>query len=107
MDTTGGRPSVTLTLGTSTDEKSARYLRGSGTTTLIFGYTLAKDEGPYDSVLLTLNSLVLNGGAIRSTASGADAALAHDGFAVIGGPDVARRGRAGAHRALFRAAGAP
>ena len=85
MDTTGGTPTVALTLGAST-AKTAAYVRGSGTTELVFGYTLAKDEGPYDSVLLTLNSLALNGGAIRSTASGADAALAHDGFAVIGGP---------------------
>ena len=85
VDTTGGTPTVALTLGAST-AKTAAYVRGSGTTELVFGYTLAKDEGPYDSVLLTLNSLALNGGAIRSTASGADAALAHDGFAVIGGP---------------------
>ena len=85
VDTTGGVPAVALTLGAST-EKSAGYVRGSGTTELVFGYTLAKDEGPYDSVLLTLNSLTLNGGAIRSSESGADAALAHDGFAVIGGP---------------------
>ena len=85
VDTTGGTPAVALTLGAST-AKTAAYVRGSGTTELVFGYTLAKDEGPYDSVLLTLNSLALNGGAIRSSESGADAALAHDGFAVIGGP---------------------
>ena len=85
VDTAGGVPAVSLTLGAST-AKTAAYVRGSGTTELVFGYTLAKDEGPYDSVLLALNSLALNGGAIRSTASGADAALAHDGFAVIGGP---------------------
>ena len=85
VDTTGGTPAVTLTLGAST-QKSAGYVRGSGTTELVFGYTLAKGEGPYDSAQLTLNSLALNGGAIRSTASGADAALAHDGFAVIGSP---------------------
>ena len=85
VDTTGGTPTVALTLGAST-AKTAAYVRGSGTTELVFGYTLAKDEGPYDSVLLTLNSLTLNGGAIRSSESGADAALAHDGFAVIGGP---------------------
>ena len=85
VDTAGGVPAVSLTLGAST-QKSAPYLRGSGTTELVFGYTLAKGEGPYDSALLAANSLALNGGAIRSTASGADAALAHDGFAVIGGP---------------------
>ena len=87
VDTTGGTPTVALTLGTST-AKTAAYVRGSGTTELVFGYTLAKDEEPYDSVLLTLNSLTLNGGAIRSSESGADAALAHDGFAVIGGPTL-------------------
>ena len=85
VDTAGGVPAVSLTLGAST-QKSAPYLRGSGTTELVFGYTVAKGEGPYDSALLAANSLALNGGAIRSTESSADAALAHDGFAVIGGP---------------------
>ena len=87
VDTTGGTPTVALTLGAST-AKTAAYVRGSGTAELVFGYTLAKGEGPYDSAQLALNSLALNGGAIRSTASGADAALAHDGFAVIGGPTM-------------------
>ena len=51
VDSAGGVPSVSLTLGTSTQE-SATYLRGSGTAELTFGYTLAKGEGPYDSALL-------------------------------------------------------
>ena len=106
VDTSGGVPSVTLTVGAST-EKAAPYLRGSGTTELVFGYTLAKDEGPYDSAQLALNSLTLNGGAIRSTASGADAALGHNAAAVIGGPTSRGNTEPGAHRALFRAAGAP
>ena len=85
VDTAGGTPTVALTLGAST-AKTAAYVRGSGTTELVFGYTVAKGEGPYDSALLTLNSLALNGGTIRSTESGANAALAHNAAAVIGAP---------------------
>ena len=51
VDTAGGTPTVALTLGAST-AKTAAYVRGSGTTELVFGYTVAKGEGPYDSVLL-------------------------------------------------------
>ena len=39
VDTAGGVPAVSLSLGAST-QKSAPYLRGSGTTELVFGYTV-------------------------------------------------------------------
>ena len=44
VDTTGGTPSVGLSLG-GTQARSATYLRGNGTTTLVFAYTLTAADG--------------------------------------------------------------
>ena len=85
VDTTGGTPSVTLQLG-GTTEKTAGYLRGSGTTALVFGYTLTDDDGTHTAMVLDPDSLTLNGGTIRGRTSGLDALLAHDGTAVVSPP---------------------
>ena len=80
VDITGGTPSIDLRLGTQT--RSAAYTSGSGTNELVFGYTLAEDEGPHATVLVPGDSLVLNGGTIVSAADGTvDAVLAHVGAA--------------------------
>ena len=80
VDTTGGTPSIDLRLGTQA--RSAQYASGSGTKELVFGYTLAEDEGPHATVLVPGDSLVLNGGTIVSAADGTvDAVLAHVGAA--------------------------
>ena len=76
VDTTDGTPSVDVLLGAET--KQAAYARGSGTDTLIFSYTLAKADARATSVLVALDALALNGGAIRSTA-GLDAGIEHVG----------------------------
>ena len=55
--------------------RSATYLRGSGTTALVFGYTLTAADGSHSSLLVPIDSLALNGGTIRSQATGADVAL--------------------------------
>ena len=81
VDTTGGTPSVDVLLGAAT--KQATYARGSGTDTLIFSYTLAKTDARATSVLVALDALALNGGAIRSTA-GLDAGIEHAGAARTG-----------------------
>ena len=81
VDTTDGTPSVDVLLGAST--KQAAYARGSGTDTLIFSYTLAKADARATSVLVALDALALNGGAIRSTA-GLDAGIEHVGTARTG-----------------------
>ena len=85
VDTTGGTPSVGLSLG-GTQERSAAYRRGSGTTGLVFGYTLTDADGSHSSLLVPIDGLALNGGAIRSQASGADAALGHSGAAKVALP---------------------
>ena len=83
VDTTGGTPSVGLTLG-GTEARSATYLRGSGTTALVFAYTLTDADGSHTSLLVPIDSLALNGGTIRSQATGADVALEHSGAAKAG-----------------------
>ena len=82
VDITGGTPSIDLRLGTQTQTHHAQYTSGSGTNELVFGYTLAEDEGPHATVLVPGDSLVLNGGTIVSAADGTvDADLAHAGAA--------------------------
>ena len=81
-----GTPSVGLLLGGATAR--AAYARGSGTDTLVFAWTLAKGDGPVSSVLVTADSLALNGGTIRST-GGLDAVLTHHGAGRAGAPRAA------------------
>ena len=83
VDTTGGTPSIGLDLG-GTESRSAPYLRGSGTTALVFAYTLTATDGSHTSLLVPIDSLALNGGTIRSQATSADAALGHSGAAKAG-----------------------
>ena len=83
VDATGGTPTVGISLGGSA-ARSAAYLRGSGTTELTFGYTLTDADGSHSSMIVTHNSLALNGGTIRSQAASVDADLSHAGKAVTG-----------------------
>ena len=85
VDTTGGVPSVALDLG-GTVFRRAAYSSGSGTTTLTFSYTLIDADGSHMSLLVPIDSLALNGGAILSQATATDAALAHSGAAKIALP---------------------
>ena len=87
VDTTGGTPSVGLSLG-GTEARSATYIRGSGTTALVFAYTLTAADGSHTSLLVPIDSLTLNGGAIRSQATSADAAPGHLGAAKTGSVPV-------------------
>ena len=83
VDATNGVPSVGISLGGSA-ARSAAYLRGSGTSELVFGYTLVTGDGDHGEMAVTQNSLALNGGTIRSVAAAADAALGHNGTTVSG-----------------------
>ena len=85
VDTTGGVPSIALDLG-GTVFRRAAYSSGSGTTTLTFSYTLIDADGSHMSLLVPIDSLALNGGAILSQATATDAALAHSGAAKIALP---------------------
>ena len=87
VDTAGGTPSATVQLEAhpsgTTSSKSAAYASGSGTTALTLRYTVPAGEGPYTAATLVENSLALNGGTIRSSASQGDATLAHAGVGQI------------------------
>ena len=82
VDTTGGTPSVEVLLS-GTDAKQARYVRGSGTGQLVFGYTLSAGDGEHNSLLVDPNSLTLNGGTIRDVANNLDAATQHQGGGTV------------------------
>ena len=89
VDTGAGTPSIGLLLG-GAGARSAAYVRGSGTTELVFGYTLVEGEGPHSAMLVPGDSLALNGGAIVSTADNSVAAdLAHNGTAKTAVPEPA------------------
>ena len=85
VDTSGGTPSVGIGLG-ATAARSAAYQSGSGTAELVFGYTLVDGDGAHTVMAVTPDSLALNGGAIRSVATSADAALGHNGTLVLASP---------------------
>ena len=87
VGTNGGTPSVGVELGgSSTAARSAAYASGSGTTELVFGYTLVQGDGSHSLMAVTPNSLALNGGTIRSAESQTNAQLAHNGTVVqLGG----------------------
>ena len=88
-----GAPRVKLALGAGA-ERWATYRRGSGTAALEFAWTVAEGDASGAGVAVPADTLELNGGAIRSAASGRDAALAHTGLAhdaahkVDGTPDT-------------------
>ena len=91
VDTSQGRPSIGLTLG-GVQTRSAPYARGSGTSKLVFAYTLTYEDGSHTAMLVPIDSLALNGGTIRSVATGADATLSHSGGAEHGTGGRGRRG---------------
>ncbi|WP_181690008.1 Ig-like domain-containing protein [Stutzerimonas zhaodongensis] len=72
VDTTGGTPCITLTLGTG-GTVPADYVSGSGTNTLTFRYTVAAGDQDANGIELA-SAITLNGGTVRDTA-GNDAAL--------------------------------
>ncbi|ESW60247.1 MAG: hypothetical protein Q27BPR15_13050 [Rhodobacter sp. CACIA14H1] len=58
-----------LTLETGATDRVASYLSGSGTSTLVFSYTVQAGDTAADLDYVAINSLALNGGTIRDAAS--------------------------------------
>ncbi len=81
VDTAAGTPSIGLELD-FTAVRRAVYERGSGTDELVFSYTLTDADGSPTSMAVGVDTLALNGGAIRGRDSGLEAELAHAGTAV-------------------------
>ena len=69
--TTGGTPRLALTIGST--PKYATYVSGSGSTALLFRYTLESGLADNDGITVA-NTLDANGGTLRDVA-GNDAAL--------------------------------
>ena len=84
VDASGGTPSIGIGLGGPAATRGAAYASGSGTTELVFGYTLVEGDGSHTTMVVTPNSLALGGGTIRSVATDFDAELAHNGALVQG-----------------------
>jgi outer membrane protein OmpA-like peptidoglycan-associated protein len=62
VDTSGGTPALTLETGTV--DSSAPYASGSGSTTLVFNYTVQPGDTSSDLTYPTTSSISLNGGSI-------------------------------------------
>lgn len=77
--TVTGTPTLTLEIGS--DEKTASYHSGTGTTALVFRYTVVKGYTDADGASVIASSLALNSGSITDTA-GSKLNLAHN--AVVG-----------------------
>ena len=82
VDATGGKPRLKIDLGPATGgERWAEYAEGSGTTQLVFAYTVTEPDLSTRGIAVLRNSLELNGGTMRSTATRTDASLGHSGRA--------------------------
>ena len=79
VDTTNGTPRLKIKMAPTWGEFWADYSGGSGTTTLTFDYTVVKPNTSPGGIAVLANTLELNGGTIRSTATQTDARLGHAG----------------------------
>ena len=82
VDAAGGTPALAIDLDPGDwGTKQAAYESGSGTAELVFAHEVVEPNLSTAGIAVLANTLAMNGGAIRSVAAGADAALAHDGLA--------------------------
>ena len=93
VDTSGGTPSIGIGLGGAA-ARSATYASGTGTTELVFEYTLVSGDGSHEFMAVTPDSLALNGGTIESVGSGVAALLAHNGALTSGNTGNTQRSTA-------------
>jgi len=76
VGTTGGRPRIPFTIGTTV--RHAVYASGSGSTALVFSYTVVAADLDADGIEVAENALELNSGTINLTSNTAtEAALDH------------------------------
>ena len=79
VDTKGGRPRLKIKLDPDYGEKWGDYAGGSSTATLTFAYTVTEPDRSTQGVAVLGNTLELNGGTMRSTATQTDVRLGHAG----------------------------
>ncbi len=75
VDTTSGTPQLELDVGGTA--KQAAYASGTGTTALVFSYTVAAGDADTDGIAIAANKLALNGGTIQNTGGSTAADLTH------------------------------
>ena len=79
--TVSGTPTLTLVIGAT--EKAARYVRGSGSSALVFSYTVAAGDSDTDGIAVKANYLALAGGTLKNS-DGTDLVLTHSAIADAG-----------------------
>ncbi len=76
-----GTPRLKIKMDPNYGEKWATYESGSGTAGLVFAYEVMQPNESTQGIAVLEDTLELNGGTIKSTATEADADLAHSGLA--------------------------
>ena len=91
VDTTGGTPSLALTIGSN--PRDAEYSAADSTATaLVFAYPVTTNDNDNDGISIDANALELNGGAIHEQGdASANALLAHGALSTQSGHRVNRR----------------
>ena len=72
-----GRPTLGLEVGGETANRSASYIRGSGTQTLVFSYTVRSGDDDDDGVAVPADALATPAGSAITNAHGVTPLLAH------------------------------
>ena len=85
VDTSLGTPTLTLVVGAA--GPLARYVRGSGTTRLVFAHTVVANDTDSDGISALADRLIPKGGVIASV-YGAPAILTHTALAAQAGHKV-------------------
>ena len=79
VDTAGGTPTLTIRMGSSIDgyePRTAEYVRGSGSTVLVFAYVVQTGDMAPQGISVAANQLELKSGTIQG-GNGGDAVLEH------------------------------
>ena len=76
-----GTPTLGLAVGADTANRSAAYVRGSGTRTLVFAYTVIAGDDDDDGIAVPANGLATPAGSAILDADGAAVSLAHTALA--------------------------
>ncbi len=84
--TVSGAPQIAVKVGNA--ERQAAYTRGSGTTKLVFGYTVASDDSDNDGIEIEANKFTLNSASITDVAGNALTALTHTAVSADGSRKV-------------------
>jgi predicted RNA-binding protein with TRAM domain len=98
-----GKPQLALLIGNST--VFAEYVSGSGTSDLIFSYTIQADQTDLNGISVNANSLSLNGGSFADSAGNA-AVLSHSALVDNGAFQVDNSSPANAAAITVSGAGA-